>query len=60
MYPDGFALDHIIAVTNGGEDTDKNTQVLCHDDHATKTRADLGHREVVQVGADGWPIGAGE
>lgn len=59
-YPDGFELDHKIALTNGGEDTEDNCQILCIADHDTKTRTDLGHREVRQVGPDGWPMGAGE
>jgi len=41
-FPDGFQLDHIVALANGGEDTEGNCQVLCHPCHEAKTRRDLG------------------
>lgn len=28
-YPDGFELDHIIPLSQGGPDTDDNCQILC-------------------------------
>lgn len=40
-YPHGFALDHVVALVNGGEDTESNLQVLCHGCHEAKTRDDL-------------------
>lgn len=40
-YPDGFELDHEVALTNGGEDTDENCRVRCIECHRAKTRADL-------------------
>lgn len=40
-FPEGFALDHIVALVNGGEDTEANCQVLCHACHDSKTRDDL-------------------
>ena len=43
-YPLGFHLDHIIALTNGGQDTDDNVQVLCLPCHEDKTKADLSER----------------
>lgn len=46
-YPNGFELDHIVALANGGQDTDENCQVLCNGTdgcHDRKTRSDLGHR----------------
>lgn len=45
MYPQGFELDHVVALTNGGEDTDENCQVLCTGDdgcHRRKTASDMG------------------
>lgn len=48
-------LDHAIALTNGGEDTDENTQGLCDECHAEKTREDLGQQPRQTIGADGWP-----
>ena len=52
-------LDHIVALTNGGMDFDKdpsNAQGLCSACHEDKTRADLGQRVKKQVGLDGWPV----
>jgi len=47
QYPYGFQLDHIMALCNGGRDTEANCQILCvdHDDmpgcHSIKTREDM-------------------
>ena len=46
-------LDHIIALTNGGEDTDENRQGLCTPCHAAKTREDMGYAERTQFDARG-------
>ncbi|MFC5607762.1 HNH endonuclease [Variovorax soli] len=54
-YPAGFQLDHIKALVNKGDDTDENSQVLCLPCHEAKTRRDLGQKETVQIGVDGWP-----
>lgn len=54
-YPNGFQLDHIKALINGGADEDHNLQVLCHGCHREKTAKDLGHTVKVEVGLDGWP-----
>lgn len=46
-YPHGFELDHVVALANGGADTDENCQVLCIGTdgcHEAKTRTDLGQR----------------
>ena len=37
--------DHIVALGNGGPDTEANLQGLCSDCHKAKTRADMGHAE---------------
>lgn len=29
VYPEGFELDHIVSLPDGGADTDENSQVLC-------------------------------
>jgi 5-methylcytosine-specific restriction protein A len=48
--------DHIVALVNGGTDDDSNIQCLCRWHHEAKTREDLGQRQRVEVGADGWPV----
>lgn len=55
-YPNGFQLDHIKALVNGGDDKEEQTQVLCLPCHEAKTNEDLGRREQIQIGDDGWPI----
>lgn len=54
-YPSGFQADHIVPLFKGGEDDEKNMQVLCMVCHDTKTNDDLGRRQTVKVGIDGWP-----
>ena len=52
-------LDHIVALTNGGLDFDKDpgqAQGLCTECHEDKTRQDLGQRVKKRIGPDGWPI----
>lgn len=56
-YPDGFQLDHIKALANGGKDDESQTQVLCLRCHDIKTATDLGQRARVVIGEDGFPIG---
>ena len=50
-------LDHIVALANGGPDTEDNVQPLCSRCHDVKTAKDLGYREKPTLGPDGWPIG---
>lgn len=40
-WPDGFALDHVVALVNGGKDEQGNRQVLCLPCHDLKTNEDL-------------------
>lgn len=54
-YVPWVELDHVIALTNGGTDTDDNLQGLCAPHHATKTRKDLWQR-LSGCGEDGTPI----
>jgi len=48
--------DHIIALANGGSDTEDNLQSLCAECHRVKTAKDLGYTERTQIGRDGWPV----
>ena len=53
-------VDHIIAVTNGGDDSawdDSNRQGLCHACHETKTRKDLGQKQRYGCDVNGYPLG---
>ena len=49
-------VDHIIALTNGGSDTQENRQGLCYECHRLKTADDLGNKRRSGVGADGIPL----
>lgn len=40
-YPDGFELDHEVALVNGGTDTDDNCKVRCLPCHEAKTQRDM-------------------
>jgi 5-methylcytosine-specific restriction enzyme A len=55
----GTQLDHILALVNGGEDTDDNRQLLCDDCHSAKTAIDIGYTRKPEIGADGYPVGGG-
>lgn len=48
-----FELDHIVALVNGGQDTEDNLQVLCVGCHEDKTRRDLGYAKRAQFDASG-------
>jgi 5-methylcytosine-specific restriction enzyme A len=47
--------DHIVALVNGGPDTEDNLQSLCEECHRKKTARDLGHKVKPAIGLDGWP-----
>ena len=54
-------LDHIVPLgPAGGADTDDNRQGLCALCHDLKTRLEMGYRERVSIGADGWPTRGGD
>jgi 5-methylcytosine-specific restriction enzyme A len=52
----GSEVDHIEPLNNGGSNELYNLQLLCADCHAEKTRNDLGQRQRIAFGLDGWPI----
>lgn len=54
--PKGFHLDHIAMLEKSKDDREENTQVLCVPCHEAKTAADMGYRERIAIGMDGWPI----
>ncbi len=56
-YTVGTQSDHIVALMNGGADTEANLQRLCDDCHNVKTNADKGHKARAETGLDGWPTG---
>jgi len=43
-YPWGFELDHIVPLSEGGPDTEENSQVLCIECHKAKSRAEAAGR----------------
>jgi 5-methylcytosine-specific restriction enzyme A len=57
IYPEGFELDHKLPIFKGGDDSDTNLQILCHECHRKKTAEDMGTTYRVPIGLDGWPIG---
>lgn len=48
-------VDHIVALVNGGTDTEDNRQALCDACHERKTRDDLGQRVRTGAALDGTP-----
>ena len=58
-FPNGFDLDHVKALDNGGDNSDENYQLLCNapgECHDKKTAQDLGYTPKKKIGLDGWPI----
>jgi 5-methylcytosine-specific restriction enzyme A len=56
QYVPWTELDHLIALTNGGEDTDENLQGLCSTCHDIKTRRDMGWKTSSACDANGHPV----
>ena len=52
-------VDHVIALANGGKDTDDNLQSLCIPCHQAKTAKDMGYTQRNTIGIDGWPVDGG-
>jgi len=53
------AVDHKVALVNGGSNDDTNLQLLCDPCHEDKTRADLGQRVKTGTNASGMPTSVG-
>jgi len=51
-------VDHILALANGGGNEDDNLQCLCAGCHELKTLEDLGQKQRMDIGEDGWPVPA--
>ena len=51
--------DHIKPLALGGTDDDDNIRCLCGPCHDEVTAEQFGHRQVAEIGADGWPIDQG-
>ncbi len=49
-------VDHIVPLCKGGTDERSNLQGVCLACHEEKTRIDLGIKEKIQIGLDGYPI----
>lgn len=48
-------VDHIVALVNGGTDTQDNRQGLCDECHRLKTSDDLGHKRKTGAHPNGMP-----
>ena len=46
--------DHVVALVNGGQDVDSNTQALCAECHREKTAKDLGQVYRRPTPISGW------
>ena len=52
-------VDHITPIHQGGDDDERNLQAICSECHKAKTAAEQGKARRPEIGADGWPVGAG-
>ena len=59
-HPEGYEVDHIKPLHQGGTDTEDNRQLLCIECHDKKTASEMGYeyQAPVTIGLDGWPIEA--
>jgi len=49
-------VDHIKPLAQGGQDIDENCQSICLSCHEAKTAKDMGYKERIAIGVDGWPV----
>ena len=49
-------VDHIIPLCKGGTDSRDNLQGICFECHEIKTAKDLGVRQAIKIGLDGYPV----
>ena len=55
MVREASVADHIVPLTKGGSDDDRNIRCLCADCHRARTAEQFGLRQTVGTGPDGWP-----
>jgi hypothetical protein len=51
--PGEWELDHVVALVNGGDESEENRRPICKPCHRKKTIVDMGGRV---IGEDGYPI----
>jgi len=49
-------VNHITPKAQGGTDSDKNLESICHPCHVDETLRQQGKRSKPTFGADGWPV----
>jgi 5-methylcytosine-specific restriction enzyme A len=49
-------VHHVVALADGGPDTDENTMNLCKPHHQKRTEEQFGFTTKQAFGTDGWPL----